>query len=144
MSGTITSANATIMLAIASVFPTPQQLQGFAADDIFNTDALSSAETLMGVDGRLSAGFVFVPIVQGYTLQADSDSNDLFDQWYQAQQTARELFPASGIVLLTSIGKKWQMNRGFLTTFPPIPDGGKYLKPRKYGITWESVNPSVT
>lgn len=140
----ITAANAVYMVSIPLLFPIPQQLQGFAADDVFGTDPLQSAETLMGVDGRLSGGFVYVEIKQSITLQADSPSNDFFDAWYSAQQVAKEPYTASALVLLTSLARKWTMTRGFLTTYQPIPDAKKLLQPRKFGITWESVQPAVT
>lgn len=142
MPGSITSANATYLLAILPLFPVPQQLQGFAADNIFGTDPLDVAETSMGVDGRLSAGFVFVPVTQNISLQADSLSNNVFDVWHQAEQLVKEKYRCQGIVMLTSIGKKWALNNGVLKTYPPIPDAAKTLQPRRYGITWESVSPS--
>ncbi len=142
MARTITDANAVITIGVTNVFPSPVQLQGFAADDIFSTDPLQSAELSMGVDGKLSAGFVFVAAVFAIALQADSESCDLFDQWWQFQQTQKELFPAFGVVQLTSVQRKWAMNKGYLTSYPPIPDGGKILKPRRFVITWESVLPS--
>lgn len=140
----ITAANAVFMLGITSVFPSPQQLQGFSADDIFGTDPMESAEVSMGVDGRLSGGFVFVPVKQGISLQADSISNQLFDNWFTAQQTAQDTFIANATVLLPGLGKKWTLTRGFLTTYPPIPDAGKLLKPRRFGITWERVRPAAS
>lgn len=136
----ITAANATFLLAVSSVFPIPQQLQGFAADDIFSTDPLESAETLMGVDGRLSAGFVFVQVKQAISIQADSDSSDIFDEWYAAQQVAKGIFRATGIIVLPSLEKKWTLNNGVLSSYPPMPDAGKTLKPRKFGLTWESIS----
>jgi hypothetical protein len=139
----ITSANATFMLSITGLFPVPVKLQGFAADDIFSTDPLASVETIMGVDGLLSAGFVFVEVKQGISLQADSPSNTLFDAWHAAQQLAKDVIKADGLVLLPSITTTWTLTKGFLTTYPPIPDGGKTLKPRKFGITWESVSPAI-
>ena len=97
----------------------------------------------MGVDGVLSAGFVFVAVKQSITLQADSNSNNIFDDWYLAEQVAKDKFRCSGIVLLPSIGKKWTLNNGAMTTWPPMPDAGKVLRPRKFGVTWESVSPAV-
>lgn len=139
----LTAANAVIMLSIPLVFPTPQQLQGFAADDVFSTDPLNSAETMMGVDGRLSAGFVFVSVKQNYSLQADSASVAVFEEWFAAQQSSKDLFPANALVVLTAVGKKWTMTRGFLTGFPPIPDAKKILQPRRFAIEWESVSPAA-
>ena len=140
----ITGANSVYMLSITGLFPAPQQLQGFAADDVFSTDPVQSAETLMGVDGLLSGGFVFAPIVQGVSLQADSDSNFIFDEWWAAQQQAREVYIANGLVILPNLGTKWNLSRGFLTSYPPMPDAKKLLQPRRFGITWGSVTPAVT
>lgn len=139
----ITSANAVFMLSIPSLYVVPQQLQGFSADDIFSTDPLESAEVSMGVDGHLAAGFVYVPIKQNIMLMADSASNDIFDNWWTAQQQIKDLYFANALVTLTSISKKYTMTRGVLTTFPPLPDAGKTLKMRRFGITWESVAPSL-
>lgn len=138
----ITSVNAVYMLVIPAVFPVPQQLQGFSADDIFDSEALASAEALMGLDGVLSAGFVFVPIKQGISLQADSPSNVVFDAWWTAQQVAKEVFPASAIINLGSIRRTYALATGWLTTYPALPDAKKTLTPRKYGITWGNIIPA--
>lgn len=140
---TITAANAIIMISIRGLFPIPQQLQGFATDDVSDTDMLESAEVLMGVDRRLSGGFVAVPFKQNYSLQADSASILIFDSWWAAQQAAGEVFPANGIIVINAIGKKWVLTRGFLTGYKPLPDIKKLLQPQKFSITWESSIPSV-
>lgn len=139
----ITSANATYFISVASIFPTPTKLQGFAADDIFDTDPLESAELQMGVDGVLSAGFVFVPVRQRIALKADSPSNTIFDTWYAQQQAVRELFTATGIISLPSIGLKFTLTTGFLTTYPSINDARRVLEPRRFGITWQTVSPAL-
>lgn len=140
----ITSANAIYTLQIERLFTIPIQLQGFSADNVFGTEPLASAETLMGIDGNLSAGFVYVPVIQNVELQADSPSNDLFDQWWQASQVSQDIFPAQGIVTLLAIERKWALQNGILTTFPPIPDAAKTLRPRRFGITWERVTQAPT
>ena len=53
MAKTLTAANSVILLTIPSLFPVAQQLQGFSAEDVFDTDQLDTAETMMGVDGKL-------------------------------------------------------------------------------------------
>ena len=139
----ITSANAQYLLAIGGLFPIPQGLQGFSAEDVFATEAIDTAEILMGVDGKMSAGFIFVPIKQTVTLQADSASNAIFDAWFTAEQVAKEKFFANGVVLLTSVGSKWTLSNGVLSSYSPLPDAKKVLQPRKYQITWNSVSPAV-
>lgn len=138
----ITGANAVIMLSIPGLFPIPQQLQGFAVDDVFDTDQIVSAETMMGVDGKLSAGFVFVPVTQNYSLQADSESIFLFDTWWSVQQQSRDIFRATGIITLDAVFKKWTLIRGVLSGYKPIPDVKKLLQPQKFAIIWETMIPT--
>lgn len=142
MAKSITSANAVLTLAVDSVFNTPQRLQGFAADDIYDTDTIDPAETVMGVDGVLSAGFVYVPVKQNFALQADSPSISLFDQWYAAQQAAVDIFRASGVIRLPAVGKSYTMNGGVLTGYKSMPDGKKILQPQRFSITWASIVPA--
>lgn len=137
----ITAANSIITLAVDSVFPAPVQLQGFAADDVFDIETIETTETLMGVDGFLSGGFVFVPIKWNIALQADSLSNFLFDAWFSAQTAARDTFTANGEVVLPTLHVSFILTNGYLTTYKPAPDGKKLLQPRKYGITWNTIQP---
>lgn len=141
--GNITASNAVYILSIPNVLLAPVQLQGFAADDIFDTEPLEAAETMMGVDGILSAGFVFVPVSQSITLQADSASNSAFDAWWTQEQANKTKYPATGQIKLTSIGTKWALSQGFLVTYPVIPNAGRVLKPRKYMIRWQSAFPQA-
>lgn len=135
----LSGANAIIMFAVTGVFPVPQQLQGFAADDIFTSGAIPINETLMGVDGKLSGGFVNVPIKQNYALQGDSASNAIFDAWYLAQKATQDTFVANAVITLTTINQVWALTKGFLTSYTPIPDVKKLIQPRHYEITWESI-----
>ena len=135
----ITSANSIFMLTITGLYAVPQQLQGFAAEDIFDTEDIDTSEEIMGADGKLSAGFIFVPIKQSVMLQADSVSNALFESWYAAEQAAREKYFAQGIVQMPSIKRTYQMKNGVLKSYKPIADAKKVLQPRKFGIVWESV-----
>jgi hypothetical protein len=139
----ITSANAVLMLSIDGLYPTPQQLQGFSADDIFEAESVDTKETSMGVDGRFSAGFVFKEVPWSVTLQADSASNDIFDNWYAAEQAAKAPYFASATVLLPAISKKWAMLNGVMVAYSPMPAGKKFLQPRKFTIHWGQLQPAV-
>ena len=141
--GNITAADSIYIINIPNVLLAPVQLQGFAADDIFDTEPLEAAETLMGVDGILSAGFIFVPVPQSITLQADSASNSVFDAWWTQEQANKTKYAASGQIRLKSIGTKWALTNGFLVTYPVIPNAGRTLKPRKFMIRWQSAFPQA-
>lgn len=136
---TITAANSIFALTITGLYPAPQVLHGYAADDAFTTDALESAETVMGLDGHLSGGFIFNPVKQTIVLMPDSDSLDVFNNWSLAQMASREVLVANASISLPAIGKKYVLTRGFLTSHKPIPDVKKVLQSVQYQITWGSV-----
>jgi hypothetical protein len=137
---TLTAANAAISLAITNLFPTAQLIQGFSADDVFTTDVVTPVETLMGVDGWLSGGWVATAKTMTISLQADSPSNFIFEQWHGAQQMSRECdYIASGIFQLSALGWVWTATRGFLSGVPVMPDARRILQPRRYRITWGEI-----
>ena len=137
--GTITSASAVITITVPLVFNSPFQLQGFAADDIYDADDIDITETSMGVDGILSGGMVFSPIAQTFSFQSDSSSTSFFETWQQAQITNVEAFPANGRTTLKTISRSYVMTNGFLQKGPRMPSAGKVLKPRKWTIVWNAV-----
>ena len=140
---TITSANSVFTLVVAGLFPAPVQLKGYASDKAFTTEAVDLAEVQMGVDGRMTAGFVPNPVKQTITLQADSPSKDIFTAVIQAMKTAREVFYISGSISLPSTGESFTLTRGILTNAKQIPDAQKVLQPMDFVITWESVSRSL-
>lgn len=138
----ITSSNAILFLGVTNLYPTPQQIQGFGADDVYDTEALEISEASMGVDGILTAGYVNRPVVQAFTLQADSSSNTFFDNWLAAQRQLKDVYSAFGTIYLQGTGKKYAMNKGFLTNVMVLPNAKKLLEPRKFTVTWETLLPA--
>ena len=140
---TITSANSVFTIVVPGLFPAPVQLRGYSSDRAFTTEAVDMAEVQMGVDGRMTAGFVPNPVKQTITLQADSPSKDIFTALIQAMKTAREVYFVSGSIVLPSTREVFTLTRGILTNAKQIPDAQKVLQPVDYVITWESVNRSL-
>lgn len=142
---TITSANSSLVLTVRALglFPAgPFAVQGYASDDAFATDAVDSAEARMGVDGRMSAGYLPRMTKMTITLQADSPSIPLFETWTGAQDVVKEVFFADGILTLKSTGHTYALVKGALTRITPIPTAKKVLEPVTYEITWELVQPA--
>lgn len=139
---TLTAANAILMIGVQGLYSTPRRIQGFSADDVTGIDGIVQNETNMGVDGRLSGGFVFNAVNQNITLQADSESVDFFENWQQAERQQRESYIAFGSILLRATGKRYVMTRGFLTNASLMPAIRKTLQPRQFTITWEKVQPN--
>lgn len=135
----LTAANAVITLTVPGLFNTPVQLQGFSAQNIYEMQAVEINQTLMGVDGKLSAGFVFNAVSQTFMLQADSASNQIFEIWASTMRTNRDTLRCNGETLLTSVNRSYVCNNGALTSYPPAPAAGQILQPRSYIIVWESI-----
>lgn len=139
--GSITSANANFTITIPGIFTAPVALKGYSAEDIFSIDQLEPLEESMGLDGILSAGWVYQPIKQTIKLQANSPSIATFDTWFLAQQTLIDIYQAAGLITLPSLGKKWTMLNGYLKGYTPIPDAAKTLKPQTFQIVWNQMIP---
>ena len=136
---TITPANSVLTLAVNGLFPVPQLIQGYAVDDAFEGEAVQQAEILMGVDGVLSAGKVFVPYKMTIHLQADSPSVFLFDTLRNSQNAAVDVYALSGSITLPSTSMVYTLENGFLTMATPFPAVKKTLQPLVYEITWQQI-----
>lgn len=140
---TITSANSVFTLMLTDLFPVPQVLQGYATDDAFASEAVDSAEVMMGVDGKMSAGFTPFPTPMTIALQADSPSLSLFEAWLGSMKAAKEVFFADGTIVLPAINRSYVLTRGVLNKSAQYPGAKKVLQPVQFTITWESINPAV-
>lgn len=143
--GSITSANAKLTFTVrgpAGIVVGPFTVQGYAGDDAFATETVEAAQAVMGVDGKLSAGFVPNPAIQTITLQPDSPSRRLFEAWYGAQQALGDVLEADGFLALPGPGVAYGLVKGYLTQYTPMPQGKKILQPMTYQITWENVQPA--
>lgn len=136
---TITAANSTYLLAVNSLFPTFQVLEGYMADDAFSTDAVEPAEVVMGVDGKMSAGFIPTVTQQSISIMPDSNADQIFDAWLAAQKAAKEVYFAQAQILLPSINRSYTLTNGVLTSIPPMVSARKVLQGRQFRITWETV-----
>ena len=140
---TLTSANSVLMLGVGGIFPVPQKIEGYATDDAFTFDAVQPAQAVMGVDGRMSAGYTPFMSVQTISIQADSPSMTIFEAWLAAMKVAREVFYATGTLNIPSIGRKFVMTKGVLTQIPSAPTARAILQPMTFQITWENVSPAL-
>lgn len=141
MAGSITSANTVFTLAVANVYPAPQQLRQYAADDIFTGEEMPVTEVVMGVDGYLAAGFVNAPYVQSIALMADSISNIIFDDWARYMKVNQDIAYAQATVIFTSLKKKYTLSNGILTRYRPMADAARTLQARRFQVVWESCVP---
>lgn len=136
---TLTSANSKFSLSVPGIFPVPVPIQGYSADDAFNTENVAPNEAVMGVDALLSGGYTPYPVKLKFVLQADSASNLFLDQWRQSMDQATDAFPCNATIVAPSLGKIFTFTRGFLTGDMPTPSAKKIFQPQTYEITFQSV-----
>ena len=142
MPTSITSANSQLTLSITGLFNSAMPIQGYAADGGFQTEAVAAAEVMMGMDGHMSAGFVFTPVKFKVTLNADSPSKTVFDQWYEFSRGQREISYCQAVLTLPSTGESYTLTNGVLQSYAGTPAGKKVLQPVEYEITFESLTKS--
>lgn len=138
---TITSADASFVISSADFALAATILQGYAADAAFATDNAETAQTSLGVDGKLSAGWVPRSYNQTITLQPDSPSRPLFDAIVTAQDAGRAIYRLSGVLHLPGNKYSYTMSRGVLKSYSSIPNAQKILQPMTFVIEWEKILP---
>lgn len=136
---TLTTANSALLLMVRGLFPVPQAIQGYAVDDSFAVANVKPTEAVMGVDGKLSAGYTPYPTIMTITLQADSASVEMFDAVIANQKANNEALIFDGTLFVQGTQEKNAMTKGFLTDITPTSTAKKTLQPRTFELTWESM-----
>ena len=135
----ITSADSTFVLSSSDFALAATILEGYAADAAFAMDNADTAETMLGVDGKLSAGWIPRSYNQTITLQADSKSRALFDALVTAQDATRNVFRLNGVINLPGNQYNYNLTRGVLKNYTAMPTAQKVLQPLTFVIEWEKV-----
>lgn len=136
---TITSADSTFVISSADFALAATILEGYAADAAFAMDNADTAETSLGVDGKLSAGWIPRSYNQTITLQADSSSRALIDLLVTGQDAARTVFRLNGVITLPGNQYTYSLSRGVLKNYTAVPTAQKTLQPMTFVIEWEKV-----
>lgn len=140
MSGNITSANATAVMVVDSLFPAGFNLEAFSTDQSLAMGEETVTETRMGVDGKMAAGFV--PSIKNMTISFEqfSPSVEYLEQLYQAMQANRKTYEVTLVATVPSIGKTYTFTGGVLKTAKPFADHKKVLDPVNYSFDFEKMS----
>lgn len=136
---TITSADSTFVISSADFALAAAALEGYAADAAFAMDNVDTAETSLGVDGKLSAGWIPRSYNQTITLQADSPSRVVFDAIQAAQDAGRTIYRLNGVVNMPGNKYTYVLSRGVLKNYSAMPGAQRTLQPMTFTVEWESV-----
>ena len=136
----ITSANATAYMVVKDLYPTGFALNNFSTDQAVDQSEDTIAETRMGVDGYMAAGYV--PSIKAVTIQfeAASPSVQYLNNLYLASQKNRRTYEITLVVKVPAVNKTYTYSGGVLKTGKPLPGLKKVLDPVSYGFDFEKVS----
>ena len=134
----ITSANAVVAMEAEGLFSI--NLENFSADSSFTSDTVQAAETRMGVDGHMAAGFT--PAIKTVTinLEAGSPSAEFMGLLKQAQETNLKTYKIQMVISIPSIGKRYSYSNGVLQSYKDLPDGQNVLSPTQWVFHFEGLS----
>ena len=139
MAKTITSADAVIQLSVDILYMMGFQLQGFAADNIFDANSVDIAQTVRGADGKLSAGFIYGDISQTFHIMPDSPSYQKIQAWMNSSMSTGAVYRCNAVQTFKTNGKKYICSNGVMTTGMIMPSAARTLQPITFTIQWETV-----
>lgn len=99
------------------------------------------AETRMGVDGKMAAGFV--PSIKNVTISFEPFSSSVayLEQLALATEANRKTYEVTLIVTVPSIERTYTFTGGVLKTAKTFPDNKKVLDPVSYTFDFEKMIP---
>lgn len=137
MDRNITSANASVsMLSVSGNI----DFEGYSADDIFTADSVDFAETRIGVDGKMSAGYIPQIKTNTFNFEASSKTIPKLLNLYAISEATRSPIFVTMIVIIPAVGKKY-ICEGVMKGTKPMFDAKKTLEPMPVKFDFESVIP---
>ncbi|MGL4208164.1 MAG: phage tail fiber protein [Candidatus Adiutrix sp.] len=135
----ISASNATAILTVADIFPAGLALQMFASDQAISQDSLDIAETRMGIDGFMVAGFTPTIHPVTITLEAASPSLAPLSTLWEAMHTNRTIYECTLICDVPSLGRVYTWVRGVLKSGAPFASVKKTLEPTNWLFHFENM-----
>ncbi len=135
----ITAANAELWLTAIPDFPAGFPLEQFGTDQAWNQDAITIAETRMGVDGKMVAGYTPAIYPVTITLEACSPSRDALTSLWQAIKVNQRVYRLTLAATLPSIGERILWTKGVMVSGQPVPSGQRILSPTQWVFNFESL-----
>lgn len=139
----ITSSNAEAILTVASLYPNGIALEGFSVDSSVSVENITVAETRMGVDGKMVAGYTpaIIPVTIGLEPNVQC-ARDLLNVWL-AMQANNKIYECTLVLTIPSINRVYTFLKGVLKSCTPVPALKKVLDPTTWAFDFERINPQI-
>ena len=142
MASTLTVANSAIAVTIESLYPGGVLLEGYAADNVFEPGEVQNAEVSMGIDGKLSSGFVYNQVPFTLTLQADSPSLTVFESAWNRENSIRSKLDIGMTITLPANGRRYVYKNGVFMSYK-APAGQRILQPAVVQLVFGRMEPTA-
>lgn len=133
----ITSANATAYMVVKDLYPTGFALNNFATDQAIDEGEDTIAETRIGVDGNMAAGYIPTIKTVTITFEAASPSVPYMNNIYLASQKNLRTYECTLVITVPATGKTYTYSKGVLKTAKALPALKNVLDPVSYGFDFE-------
>lgn len=135
----ITAANATLVLTVDTVIPSGIILSGFSADLMFEQGEVQMAETRMGVDAHLAAGWIPTTKTVRISLEAASLSHTYFEMVVRAQNANRCIYPCTLVGTIPAVRRIYTWTNGVIKSGTPVPSAKKVLDPTYWTLEFADL-----
>lgn len=143
MGRSLTSVNSTFMLGAIGVFSDLVKIEGYSANTAWSMGEVTLAQTSMGVDGNLAAGWLPYMTTMSLELMPNSSSNDFFERILSYQDLIQETVELFGNLQIPSIGRKYAFENGVISKMSLAPSATQTLQPKKVELIWGKCTVSV-
>lgn len=133
----ITSANATAYMVVKDLYPAGFALNNFATDQAIDEGEDTIAETRMGVDGYMAAGYIPTIKTVTITFEATSPTVPYMNNLYLAAQKNRRTYECTLVITVPATGKTYTYSYGVLKTAKALPALKTVLDPVSYAFDFE-------
>lgn len=136
----ITAADATILCVVEDLYPAGFRFEQFSADvaGAFNDEQI--AETRMGVDCQMVAGYVDQIKQLTITLEPSSPSIEYMEKLMEAERNGLKKYWITVTVNIPALQKTRTFWNGVLRQGRRIPDINKVLSPVTYVMDFEKIS----
>lgn len=138
--GNITSANSTGIITVDELFPNGFLLENYATDAAIAMDEETVAETRMGVDGKMVAGYVPSIKVLTLSLEAISAAAKSLDLVNARSHQNMAIYYLSLSFSVPGLKQTWTFQDGVLKSLKSVPDVKKVLDIRTFKFDFESLD----
>jgi hypothetical protein len=139
----ITAADVQAVLKVEDLFPAGIELDRYAADQAIAAETAQIAETRMGVDGHMVAGYTPAIYVVKLNFEANSPAAESLAQVLDASAANRRIYMCELVVTIPSIRTVLTWKNGVLQSGTLAPAVKKVLDPTEWTLHFEAFERSA-